>query len=58
MVGKTFKSKINGHIIKVLKLFTDGGGEHYKVLDLNTGKTAVCSKSWFENGIMKNLEEC
>lgn len=57
MVGKTFKSKINGNLFKVVSLFTDGGGEHYKVLDLATGRQVVCGRSWFEKGIMQNLKE-
>ena len=57
MVGKTFKSRINGHLLKVVKLYTDGCVDQYWVLDVNTGKTVSCNKTWFEKGIMQNLEE-
>ena len=57
MVGKTFKSKINGIVFEVVGAFTDGYAEYYKVREVATNRTVVTDKLWFENGIMKNLEE-
>ena len=57
MVGKTFKSKINGIVFKVVESFVDGYAEYYKVREVATGRTVLADKLWFENGIMQNLEE-
>lgn len=57
MVGKTFKSKINGIVVMVVESFTEGYVEFYWVREVATGITVVTEKSWFENRIIKNLEE-
>lgn len=57
MVGKTFKSKINGIVVMVVESFTEGYVEFYWVREVATGITVLADKLWFENGIIKNLEE-
>lgn len=56
MIGKTLKSKINGALFFVEDLKNDNGNEYYIVVDLSSGLRIASSKSWFENGIMQNLE--
>ena len=56
MLGKTFRSKINGALFVVDGCFEDGGRKFYSILDMASGKHFSVSKDWFENGLMLNLE--
>ena len=56
MVGKMFKSKINGALFTVAGCFEDDGRMFYSVRDVANETYFVVSKDWFENGIMQNLE--
>lgn len=56
MVGKTFKSKINGALFYVEELKNDNGNEYYILVDMASGNRIASSKGWFENGIMQNLD--
>jgi hypothetical protein len=56
MVGKNFKSKINGDLFRVVKEHTENGSEWLVVRHLKTGKISRVEKGWFLNGHMQNLE--
>jgi hypothetical protein len=57
MIGKLFKSKIDGKIFKVLDLKSENNKEYYVLQEIKTGYQTTIGKGWFENGIMWNLEE-
>ena len=56
MVGRTLKSKINGNLFFVEKLYTEDGRQYYDIRDLAGGGLYYCGKEWFEKGLMQNLE--
>lgn len=56
MVGKTFRSKINGKVFQVVDLFKDGDFWCYKILDVATGDTLTATKRVFEEMCLANLE--
>ena len=62
MVGKTFKSKINGKVFKVEGLHTENVirdirfSQCYKVRELASGKLLTVDKRVFEEMCLANLE--
>lgn len=56
LVGRVFKGKINGALFLVKELKKSRDDWYYIVVDIATGNSLCCSKGWFENGTMKNLE--
>lgn len=56
MVGKTFRSKVNGDEFCIDKEYTDNGLEWFSVRHIKSGKCTQIEKGWFLHGYMKNLE--
>jgi hypothetical protein len=56
MIGKTLKSKINGELFCIDKLFEQCGRQYYSVRHIASSKVSVWGKEWFEKGLMQNLE--
>ena len=56
LIGKKLKSKINGKLLLVKSMLTDGGRDHYEIAEIGTNKSVTVERGWFENGIMQNLE--
>lgn len=57
MVGKKFRSKINGQVFVVIERFTaENGVDYYTISDIAGERITFTSCGWFENGFMQNLE--
>ena len=57
LVGKKFRSKINGQIFVVANCFkAENGVDYYTITDEAGARITSTSCKWFENGIMQNLE--
>lgn len=56
LIGKTLKSKINGALFFVEELKKENASEYYIIVDIASGKRFAHGKSWFEKGIMQNLD--
>lgn len=56
LIGKTFKSKINGKIFDVIELCTENNRQHYKIVEIESGKILTADKRLFEEMCLANLE--
>lgn len=56
LIGKKFKSKINGKTFKVIELHTEGKSQDYKICELASGQMITADKRVFEEMCLTNLE--
>ena len=60
LIGKTFRSKINGKMFRVIELHEEANrNKHsydYKVVELASGKILTVDKRLFEEMCLTNLE--
>ena len=60
LIGKTFKSKINGKMFRVIELHEEANRNKYsydyKVVELASGKVVTVDKRVFEEMCLTNLE--
>ena len=61
LIGKTFKSKINGKMFRVIELHKEVNGNKkcsydYKVVELASGKIITVDERVFEEMCLTNLE--
>ena len=56
LIGKTFKSKINGKMFRVIGLHEESRSKDYKVVELASGQMITVDKRVFEEMCLTNLE--
>ena len=60
LIGKTFRSKINGKMFRVIELHEEANGNKYsydyKVVELASGQLITVDKRVFEEMCLTNLE--
>lgn len=57
LIGKKFKSKINGKVFEVIELHTEANQQNYKIRELASGQLITANKRVFEEMCLTNLDE-
>ena len=57
LIGKQFKSKINGCMFRVIELRQDNRQQYYVIKALSNGQLCHADKRVFEEMVLANLDE-